>query len=225
MIKLTDKISEPDIPNAELLKIKLTFDAYSDIALFWRQENTDCVISMLDGNMVIYAPEGTDFDELYEFIGVLSPRSIFTSFDAAEKLRLFGMQKAAVMVKTADGGERGKCDTLSSDELYKFLLSGGFTLPEYPDFAVDICHRINHGFAEAFALRDCFAAVCFYTDNFCLINGIVSCKKGMGSRALLQISAKHKGKTIVACCEENICNFYIKNGFEYLYDTAYWEAK
>ena len=225
MIKLTDKISEPDIPNAELLKIKLTFDAYSDIALFWRQEDTGCVISMLDGNMVIYAPEGTDFDELYEFIGVLSPRGIFTSLNVAEKLKLKNIQRAAVMVKTADGGEKGKCDALSSDELYKFLLSGGFNLPEYPDFAVDICHRVNHGLACVFALRDGFAAVCFNTDNFCLINGIVSFKKGMGSRALSQISAEHKGKTIIACCEENVCGFYTKNGFKHLYDTAYWEAK
>ena len=225
MIKLTDKISEPKIINAELLKIKLTFDAYSDIALFWRQEDTGCVISMLDGNMVIYAPEGTDFDELYEFIGVISPRSIFTSHKVAEKLQLQGIQKAAVMFKTADGGQKGRCDALSSDELYKFLLSGGFTLPEYPDFAVDICHRVNHGLACVFALRDGFAAVCFNTDNFCLINGIVSFKKGMGSRALSQISAEHKGKTIIACCEENVCGFYTKNGFKHLYDTAYWEAK
>lgn len=225
MIKLTDKISEPDIINAELLKIKLTFDAYSDIALFWRQENTDCVISMLDGNMVIYAPDTTDFDELYEFIGVISPRGIFTSLSTAEKLGLSGVQKAAVMAKTADGGERQKGDTLSSDELYKFLLSGGFTLPEYPDFAVDICHRVNHGLAQVFALRDRFAAICFSTDNFCLINGIVSNEKGMGSRALSQISAEYKGRTVIACCEENVCGFYIKNGFEYLYDIAYWEAK
>lgn len=225
MIRLTDKIYEPETPNAEQLKIKLTFDAYSDIALFWRQENSGCVICMLDSNMVIYAPEDTDFEELYEFIGVISPRSIFTSLRAVEKLCLSGVTTAAVMVKTAEGGNIAEGDTLSSDELYKMLLSGGFTLPEYPDFAVDICHRVNHGLARVFAQRESFAAVCLNTDNYCLINGIVSSLKGMGSMALSQISAEFKGKTVIACCEKELCGFYTKNGFKYLYDTAYWEAK
>lgn len=224
MIKLTDKIDALQSASAELLKIRLTFNAYSDIALFWQQNTSGCVISMLGSDMVIYAPDDTDFEELSCFLKVISPKSIFTSRYAAEKLGLTGTELAAVMVKTAEGGEKGESDELSSKELYEILISGGFKLPEYPDFAVDICHRINHGQARLIAKKEKYTAVCFNADEYCLINGIVSFQKGMGSRALSHISAEFEGKTVIACCKPSLCGFYTKNGFDYLYDAVYWEA-
>ncbi len=225
MIKLTDKIDAPEAPNAELLKIRLTFDAYSDVALFWRQEESGCTISMLDMNVVIYAPSGTDFEELAQFITVISPCSVFTSLEAAQKLGLSPLKRAAVMVSDNPFGSDAPTLMPSSERLYKLLLAGGFDLPEYPQFAVDICHRVNHGFAKVATVGECAAAVAFHTDRYFLINGIVSLEKGQGSRVLRKICSMESGKTAIACCEEALCGFYEKNTFTHLYDTVYWEAE
>ena len=81
LIKILPEIN--DACSAELIKIKCLFEAYSDIALFWSQDGTDTLISMLDGNMVIYA-KNPDLEELKSFIDVISPKSIFT-----DRLQIF----------------------------------------------------------------------------------------------------------------------------------------
>ena len=213
----------PEINNnssAELIKIKCLFEAYSDIALFWSQSGTDTLISMLDGNMVIYS-KNPDLEELRTFIDVISPKSIFTDFITAKALKLRVFETAAVLKRDCDIPCQDTPDNLKSDEIYDILNVDGLSLPPFDTFAVDFCHRKNIGKLKVFAKDKTFAAISIHSGDVCLINGISSKQKGQGSIALGGILSQNFGKTALACAKENVKNFYIKNGFEEIYTAAY----
>lgn len=213
----------PEINNnssAELIKIKCLFDAYSDIALFWSQSGNDTLISMLDGNMVIYA-KNPDLEELESFINVIGPKSVFTDFKTAKDLKLKVLETAAVLKRTCDLPPQDLPDNLKSDEIYGILNVDGLSLPPFDTFAVDFCHRKNIGKLKVFAKGKTFAAISIHSGNVCLINGISSKQKGQGSIALNGILSRNFGKTALVCAKENVKNFYIKNGFEEIYTAAY----
>lgn len=221
MIHLVTEL--PDIydkNSAELIKIKCLFEAYSDIALFWVQDGTSTLISMLDSNMMIYA-KNPDFEELKSFIDVIAPKSIFTDFKTAKKLNLKINEMAVVLKRNCDIPFEASPDELKSDEIYAILNVEGLTLPPFDTFAVDFCHRKNIGQLKCFAKAKTFAAISISLKDICLINGISSSVKGQGSVALKGILSQNFGKIALVCAKEEIINFYIKNGFKELYKAAY----
>ena len=225
MIRLVDKIPECVSFDPELIRIHCNFELYSDIALFWVQDDDKCLISMLDGNMVIFN-RNADTEELKEFISVIAPASIFTDAHTLEALRLDASQQAVcVMVRNGDIAPEALGEELSSREIYELLDVDGISLPEYEYFAVDYCRRINHGKASAFALKGICAAISVHTGKYALINGIASNIKGYGSVPLKGIISKNFGRSITACCKENIKGFYLKNGFEHRKNCVYWVKK
>lgn len=221
MIRLTDRIPPLSRPEAELLKIRCTAECYPDIAMLWEQDGGNCVISMLDGNMVI-ANHGGDTGELAEFVGVLSPCCVFSDLETLHAIGLFPEEAVCVMCRDADIPGLTESDRLSSDEIYRLLDVDGLSLPEYAYFAVDFCRRLNHGQAQYFALRDKCAAISLHSGNYALMNGISSRQKGFGARALTAILQLNYGRTFLACCRESVRGFYEKNGFHELYKSAYW---
>ena len=223
MIALSDRLPEITSPAAEYLRIKCLFDSYKDDkdTYFWMQDGGKAVISLADGDMTIYRTGG-DADELTEFIKMMSPRSIFTSLDTFEAVGIVPVKTVNVMCRLSDIQEETAGDSLSSRELYGILSAGGFDMPDYPFFAVDFCRRLNRGYADYFAVKGKCAAVSFHSGNYALINGIVSLEKGMGGAALTAILGKNTGRTVLACCEDNITGFYGKYGFYILYRAGYW---
>ena len=223
MIRLTSELPEISKPNAEYLKIKCLFDCYKDDdrALFWSQDGGRAFISMADGNMTI-RNKGGAVDELKEFISVLSPDSIFSDYGTLKTLSLENIKAVNVMYRKADISGETAGDSLSSREIYDILNVKEFTLPEYPYFAVDFCRRLNNGYAEYYAVRDKCAAVSFNSGNYALLNGIVSREKGMGSTVLKAILQKNYGRGFLACCTDELTEFYEKNGFKKLYKAGYW---
>lgn len=222
MIKLITALPEIKNKRAEYIKIKNTFDTYSDIALFWSQEDK-IYISMLDGNMVILNLGG-DLDELSAFLKVISPKSVFTDSETAEKLGFKGINAEAGFLEDNEEAEP-LSDELSSKEIYNIFKSSGLPVPSYEPFAVDICLKLNRGTANFFGIKNTAVAVGLKADNLVLINGIASLKKGMGSAVLRGLMSKNKGKTAVACFEEKVRGFYIKNNFTIKYSVTYWEKK
>ena len=87
MISLVKQIPKLSLPYAEVVKINCNYNLYPDVSLFWVQDSDSAVISMLDGNMVIYN-KNSDIDELKKFIDVISPQSVFS--DAKTLTKLFG---------------------------------------------------------------------------------------------------------------------------------------
>ncbi len=220
MIRLVKDCIFPSIDRVELVKIICTYESYKDIALFWVQNDGDSIISMLDGNMVIYN-KSAQLDELKDFIGMICPNSIFTDSNTAINLGLDNFNTVSVMKKISNEDSTVVSDRLSSSEIYDMFNTNGLDLVPYEYFAVDYCHRLNGKKADYFGIKDICAAVSFNCDGYAVINGIVSRKKGMGSVALGGIMSKNKGRTVFACCNKNIEEFYIKNGFEFFYNAVY----
>lgn len=220
MISLVSKLPEITEPNAEYFKIKALFDMYAGDALFWRQSGGN-FISLSDGHMNIFA-ENSDTAELHEFVGMLSPESVFGDYETLCAIDRRPNERVTVMLCSETVTSEIRSDSLSSREIYELLSAGGLELPEYPFFAVDFCRRLNHGGALYFAVGGKCAAVSFNTGAFALINGIASREKGFGSKALKGIISANRGRKILVCCREELEGFYLKNGFEKLYYAGYW---
>lgn len=220
MITLVSKIPKLSLPRAEVVKINCTYNCYKDIALFWVQDETRAVISMLDGNMVIY-DNGAEIDELQEFINVISPLSVFS--DANTLTKLFGnnFHYVCVMKATHKFVCDAQSDILNSKEIYELLDVKGLELPSYEHFAVDFCHRLNHGQLKYFALKDKCAAIGISDGQAVLLNGIASHEKGMGRLALCGLLSQYD-VPYVAVCEEAVMPFYLKNNFSLYYGAGYW---
>lgn len=220
MISLVSDIPKIALPLAEVVKINCTYNSYKDVAMFWVQNENNAIISMLDGNMTIYN-NGADFDELREFINVISPQSVFSDVETLRILFQNDFHRVCV-VKSEHGFECGlQSDVLGSGEIYKLLDVDGLQLPPYEYFAVDFCHRLNHGHLKYFALKSECAAVTISDGQAVLLNGIASHQKGMGSVALCGVLAGID-LPCLAVCEENVMPFYLKNNFSHIYDAGYW---
>ena len=220
MISLVKQIPKLSLPYAEVVKINCNYNLYPDVSLFWVQDSDSAVISMLDGNMVIYN-NAANIDELREFIGVISPVSIFS--DSETLTCLFGQDFHKVCVVKSEHKFKSdvKSHTVSSQEIYNLLSVKGLELPSYEYFAVDFCHRLNHDGLKYFALNGLCAAVGIYDESTTLVNGIASHQKGMGTTALYGLLSQFDTVSL-AVCEENVMPFYLKNNFSLAYYAGYW---
>ncbi len=223
MISLVNSLPEIMDLSAEMVKINCLFDSYKNDAsvMFWVQDDNKCVIAMTDGNMIIHN-NNADFEELYEFIAVLSPACVFSDMATLEKLGLIPDENINVVYRKADIKGQAVSDILKSDELYKLLDVDGLSLPDYPHFAVDYCRRKNLGFADYFGIKDKCAAITFNSGDKAIINGLASHQKGFGTIALHGILQENYGRDFLACCRDSVLPFYLKNGFKKLYNAGYW---
>lgn len=220
MISLVKEMPKIIQPTAESVKINCTYASYKDVALFWVQDNARAVISMLDGDMVIYN-NCANVEELREFVKVISPLSVFS--DADTLTDLFGDNFHKVCVVKNEFKFKGDMASqeLSSQEIYNLLNVNGLQLPPYEHFAVDFCHKLNHGHLKYFALRQKCVAVCITDGQAVLLNGIASHQKGMGTQALCGVLTQFD-LPCLAVCEDSVMPFYLKNNFEHIYNAGYW---
>ena len=223
MISLVSTLPKFEKINAEWIKISCLYEAYKndDKVLFWVQDDNKAVISMTDGNMIIFN-NGADTAELAQFADMLGPACVFSDYDTLCAIGRKPDERINIMYRIADIKSETASDILKSDEIYSLLDVDGLSLPEYPYFAVDYCHRLNIGTADYFALRDKCAAVTFNCGNYAIINGIAAKQKGFGSVALKGILSKNYGRHFLVCCRDKVKGFYEKNGFEPLYFGGYW---
>lgn len=220
MISLVNEIPKISLPLAEVIKINCAYNSYRDIALFWVQDKSRAVISMLDGNMVIYNDDA-NIDELREFIGVVSPQSVFSDISTLTKLFGESIHRVCVMKSEYSFTNDTPSDEINSTDIYKLLDVDGLELPPYEYFAVDFCHRLNHGGLKYFALKGKCAAIGIFDGQAVLVNGIASHQSGMGSLALGGLLSQYDVPS-VAVCEKEIMPFYLKNNFNHAYDAGYW---
>lgn len=225
MIALIKTVPEVESLSAEHIKLRATFEAYGKDGLFWAQDSDAAYLSLIDGNMVIFnkLPLTDDrIEELVEFLAVINPACVFSDLETLCALNRKPKEEISVMHIKAQEEADKKSDELSSQKLYDLLNVEGLSLPDYEHFAVDICYRLNHGLAEYFGIENTCAAISFHTENFAIMNGIASHKKGFGSVALKNILAKNNGRDFLVCCRQSVKEFYIKNGFIELYKAGYW---
>ena len=223
MISLINELPKFSCLSAELVKINCLYDSYKTdpSVMFWSQDSDKCLIAMTDGNMIIYN-RNADFEELNEFVEVLSPACIYSDYETLKNLNRLPSENINVVYRKADILGDTPCDDLKRDELYKLLDVDGLSLPDYPHFAVDYCRRKNLGFAKSFAIKDKCAVITFNSGDTAIINGLASHEKGYGSIALKGILQKNYSKAFLACCRDSVLPFYLKNGFIKLYNAGYW---
>ncbi len=223
MIKLCDTLPKLEADSAELIKINCLYDAYKndDKVMFWVQDSDKALISMTDGNMIIFN-NGADTEELKEFADVLSPACVFSDYDTLCAIDRRPKERINIMYRYCDIADTVQGDSVSSKEIYDLLDVDGLSLPEYPFFAVDYCRRLNHGGADYFALKEKCAVITFKSGNYAIINGIAARVKGYGSVALRAALAKNYGKRLFVCCRDKVKEFYLKNGFTPFYYGGYW---
>ena len=223
MISLVKAIPDFDAVNAEWVKIRCLFEAYSndDKVLFWVQDGDKAVISMTDGNMIIYN-RCADIGELCEFVDMLSPACVFSDYGTLCDIGKKPKERINIVFRKADIEGEALSDEASSRDIYDLLNVDGLSLPEYPYFVVDYCHRLNMGKADYFVLKNKCAAVTFNCGNMAIMNGIASHEKGYGSIALKAILQKNYGRDFLVCCRDSVLGFYKNNGFEPLYFGGYW---
>ena len=118
MISLVSRLPRIYKLNAELVKIKCLFDAYKNDnkVLFWVQNDNKAVISMTDGNMIIFN-NGADCDELKDFVNILSPACIYSDYDTLRAIDKVPKERINVVYRYADIKSDTKSDTLKSDEI------------------------------------------------------------------------------------------------------------
>ena len=224
MIRLIHDLPEIETLSAEWIRIKCLFDAYQDddSVLFWWQEESGALLSLSDGDMTIFNPSG-EAEEMRSFLSMIAPKTVFSDANTLTLLGLTPYRKLSVLCRKADLPGDAQSDAFDSRELYDLMRSGGLSLPDYPAFAVDICRRLNRGGAVYFGRKEKGAAIACFSGDTALLTGIVSRQKGFGTAALHGILQKNRGRTVLACCEESVKPFYLKNGFRTLYDAGSWK--
>lgn len=226
MISLINELPKFDVLSAEELKIKCLFDCYKNDnhVLFWAQDGNKALISMTDGNMIIYN-NNADIEELSHFVSVLGPVCIFSDMETLKALGCEPPENINIMYRKANIKGETKGDEMSSKEIYDLLDVDGLSLPEYPYFAVDYCKRLNMGSAKYFALKNKCSIITFNSGNKAIINGLASHQKGYGTIALTAALQQNYGKEFLVCCRDSVKEFYKKNGFKKLYNAGYWVKK
>lgn len=220
MIAITNFIPPVKEPRAEWVRLRNIFECYRDEALFWVQNEGETYICLLDGDMTILNLS-SDTDELFNFLRVISPASVFSDKNTIKALGITEATESFVMSNISRNHQKIDFDIPNSRSVFEMFKEAGLSLPSYEFFAVDFCRRINHGFADCFFMDNECAAYSIHTGEFALIQGLASLKKGGGSLALKKILQKNSGRTVLACCSADLCGFYEKNGFTMLYETAY----
>ncbi len=223
MVTLVKKIPIFNALSAEWVRIKCLYDSYKndDRVMFWVQDTDKCIIAMTDGNMIIYNISA-DLEELEKFVNALNPACVFSDYETLCTIGRKPKERINILHRKADIKCDLVSDELSSKEIYDLLDVKGLSLPEYPYFAVDYCHRLNNGFADYFGIKNECCAVTFNCGKFAIMNGIASHKKGMGSVALKGVLQKNYGRDFLVCCRDSVLEFYKKNGFYHQGYGGYW---
>ncbi len=220
MITPVRELPQIDAADLPLLKILCAAECYPEDTQVWRQD--DCLLCLTDGDLILSGP--ADKEELTAFIGFLQPRRVFADLPVLEALGLAPKERLCILSRRADTTDSVFIsEELSSRDVYRLLSVDGLELPPYELFAVDHCRRLNHGWAQYFAIGGKCAALSRHSGDFAYICGIASHEKGFGTVALNGILQKNHGRTVLVCCRPSVCGFYEKNGFSFLGEAGYWE--
>ena len=204
----------PDVfgTNPESVKFLGNYDVYKNSAKFYTDLKGSFALCILDLNAVICGkPE--NFEELNAFLKMSDVKSVFLNSDNLKELEFKNAKIVSVYEKSAVLSANFESGEFKSDEVYNMLLKGGFSLPGFEYFAVDFCRRVNFKNAFVFGKKNEFLSLGLKHENVCLVNGVVSFKKGGGRKALMGLEAVSGCEKILACCTEENEGFYEKCGF------------
>ena len=215
-------IEKPDLDDSSIENIKIleNYNNYNDIALFWKEKESNLYFSLLDGNMTVSGKPSNE-DETKAFLNLISPKSIFADFDFFKMTGLTqNTDRVNVLYKQAINYQENKSDIFNSKQVYDIIKTAGLDVPQYEYFATDYCKRLNSGNLKYYGIRDKAVAVTIGRNNV-ILNGIASCKKGFGSIVLKGIETLNAGKNIFLSAKDDVLPFYLKNGYKVIGFAGY----
>lgn len=218
------------------LRVSALIDAYGVDQSFFNvwHENFKSVVASLDGSFFICESDNDNLDELKEFLsfspGVLS---ISGKKETVDKLGLSYSKRTDFFVMEY----KNSCDAKDIEtekepkltDIYKLISESGsddLTVGSFNGWYADMSHRIRHGCAKAYLLKNNKEAVSALivsamSQKAGLISGVVTDKehrgRGYASRLLLKacFDLNAEGRFAVAECSQKLIEFYKKSGFAY----------
>lgn len=229
MIKLIDDVNalgfmKSGAFSAKIQGFALTYGTEYDFALFYAQYVGDTPVSALskvDGNIVLYSTDDTDFEELREFLGAVGFSTVQGDYSALKQLEL-NISDSSYIVKSEKrlNAEKPKNFNENPDmkKIHSLLTESGFEMGDYPAFASDVCARLNKGTARVGVIgeRDCCVFRLFEGKDCVLLGAVATdkSKRGQGiASALVTYMAQGEKDAYLLTRNDSLLNFYEKLGF------------
>lgn len=221
----------PNVCDAALVKIKCAYKAYKDydnIAQFYYgisgEDKVYAVIGKVSGYVSLWT-DGSETEELKNFLKLLGFTGIFTSLKTAQLLNLRIEEKCLVFKAEPPFEKTSIGERCEPRELME-TLQQGLSIPNGDEFIADVSFRTLHGCAD-YVVENSGGGLLFFDDNDAIINGIAvpenKRNNGHGSRILKALLSRGGERSVYACCVEENKYFYIKNGFSLIGEAAYCE--
>ncbi len=221
------------VDDVALVKIRCSYKAYKDydrVAQFYSGINDNgkayALMGKVGGYISLYT-NGENTEELKDFFKFIGFSGIFTSLETAKSLKL-KINEKCLSFKISPPYEKGEISQEGTPRMLMESLKEGLGIEDADGFVADVSFRTHHCCAD-FVLKDGGGALLFYTEKQGLINGIATpCNyrgKGLGSRLLKMLLFKASERDVYACCNEKNKDFYIKNGFTLIGESAYCEEE
>ncbi len=193
-------------------------------ARFWVQGKSTAV-SLVDGVMTVSCGKGCRYDELGEFIKVVSPGIVCAPLNCCERL---GLQKVSSSYIVKFAGEAEKAPVVQPDDyggVYSLLGECGFETGSYGDFLAGIVPRVKAGRAQT-AVKVingellATASALYIGEKSVLLGAVATSPasrgRGYASGLVSSLAAQYSsaGKEVFLFCRnDSLLGFYKKIGF------------
>jgi hypothetical protein len=241
--KIQKKLAEKSTLSVRISALLKAYGTEQHFLNVWHQ-NYDSVLARLESSFFVCVGQNADFEELAFFLQ-FNPYfgSVTGGTDAIEGIAGFfaggyALRRFDLMARSTDK-KGGQVDipvdaAPSLREVYAVMRQaedGDFTVGEFPPFYVDVSHRIRHGCARAYLLKqgELPVSACLVSaesDLAGLISGVVTlpAQRGRGfagavvQRACNDLLDAHKLPMLE--CLPNLTGYYERLGFEKVGSTA-----
>ena len=177
------------------------------------------VVCGQDGSFVLCDNKDCDLEEIACFFSMNGFSEIFCSEHAGKAL-------SENMRCTCDGvdlmrfvGKGVPCETEDNTPLEEFykILNAGFDI-QFEPWYLDMSHRIRHGVTRTRRLDGSVLVIQHELFGSALISQVATAPdhrgKGEASSLISAVCAELSESEIFVICEDKLCGFYEKNGFE-----------
>ena len=227
MLKLVQDIKELSFLPAEpfpavITALANTYGADYDFVKFYIQEDK-AALSILDGNINIYAGEDADIDEIRLFLEMMGYVSVRADEEIIKKIGLDASDSSyTVRYKGEEVPEPlNFIDDYDFRHVYNLLVSSGFELSDYSAFLTDICSRINNNSASFGGIgNERLESCCFRLfdgDKSVLLGAVATDEKSRGkglASSLVPYMAKGEKPAFLFTRNDGLLEFYKNCGFE-----------
>lgn len=217
----------PKRADVSLVRFRCHYAAYRQypaLASFWVQQNPDAspgAFLCRIGSTVTLVDLGGEKEELLSLLQMLSPRVVFCSRSAVQRLGLSVETPCFVLKAPVFPGDSLEFSG-SALSLSRFL-GRWLEVEDESAAAADISHRLRHGCASAI-LRPDGAGLVYFDREFRYLTALAipADKRHQGiGRELCRLLSRGTQSTILVCCSRENIGFYEKCGFSLCSEAAY----